>query len=110
MSGATVRRGITNTGTINSKLDGVAIDVSAATPPVSIANTGTINGIVRLGSGTLDINGGNHTSPHFLRSRFVNSGCKPGGWGGVVLPEGDSTSLFEDCIRPDARTDLHLAG
>ncbi len=58
VSGATVRRGITNTGTINSKIDGVAVDVSGATTPVNITNTGMINGIVRLGSGTLDINGG----------------------------------------------------
>ena len=61
MSGATVRRGISNTGTINSKIDGVAVDVSGASTPISIANTGTINGIVRLGSGTLDINGGSIT-------------------------------------------------
>ena len=61
VSGAKVSRGIINSGTINSKTDGVAVDVSGATSPLTITNTGTINGILRLGASTLNLEGGEVT-------------------------------------------------
>ncbi len=58
VSGGTVSRGIINSGTISSKQDGIAVDLLGATSPLTITNTGTINGIVRLGASTLNLEGG----------------------------------------------------
>ncbi|WP_427184790.1 autotransporter domain-containing protein [Bordetella bronchialis] len=61
VDGATVIGGISNTGTIGAKADGAAVDVSNAAVPLTITNAGTIDGVIRLGASTLDIEGGNVT-------------------------------------------------
>ncbi|MFJ3461672.1 autotransporter domain-containing protein [Achromobacter spanius] len=60
---ADVAGGIVNTGYINalgssSSFAGVAVDVAGAHAPMVITNTGSIIGDVRLGSSTLNIDGG----------------------------------------------------
>ena len=61
--GSEVTGGIVNTGTINgytvtSLGSGVAVDVGGARSPMLITNTGTILGEVRLGTSTLNLDGG----------------------------------------------------
>ncbi|EHK62998.1 autotransporter outer membrane beta-barrel domain-containing protein [Achromobacter arsenitoxydans] len=62
--GAVVNGGIVNNGTINSlgtvlMSSGLALDVEGAGAPMVITNTGTILGDVRLGTSTLNLDGGN---------------------------------------------------
>ncbi|WP_158219272.1 MULTISPECIES: autotransporter outer membrane beta-barrel domain-containing protein [unclassified Achromobacter] len=55
---STVTGGIVNTGMIAGNGSFIAVDVANALTPLTITNTGTIGGDVRLGDSTLDINGG----------------------------------------------------
>ncbi|MFD4837146.1 autotransporter domain-containing protein [Achromobacter sp. NPDC058515] len=61
VSGGMVAGGILNTGTIDRKLDDAAVDIANAAGPMVLTNSGTIKGNVRLGSSTLDVQGGEIT-------------------------------------------------
>ncbi|QVQ26092.1 autotransporter outer membrane beta-barrel domain-containing protein [Achromobacter deleyi] len=58
---AMVAGGILNTGTIDRKSDDVALDVAGAVGAMTITNTGTIAGDVKLGVSTLNFDGGDIT-------------------------------------------------
>jgi len=72
VNNGTVNGGILNTGTIERKIDDVALDVAGATVPMVITNTGTIAGDVRLGASTLNFEGGDITGAITASSGILN--------------------------------------
>ncbi|KAL1512423.1 hypothetical protein AB1Y20_005679 [Prymnesium parvum] len=52
-------------------------------------------------AGTIFLDGTAATAPRFERCAFLRSACKPGGWGGVVVPEDASAPAFVDCAFTD---------